>query len=248
MANPRSSDPISFDIVVMLCYNAMLLIQVFGLGVAPGNVLWVFWVENVFIGIVAFIALRHAKRSGNTEAKEFLWSNKGHTTNMAQHPLKFLAAYGFFSLVHMVFSVVLGFMVGVEITVVSLGLPILMALARQVTSCTSLTRQTGHTRDLLDRRTVADAMTRMVVLHLAIILGWIINIALLTVGLSWNDTMEPVDVGTAYEHSQAVRGRLVVTVLVIGKTIGEYLILRRSRNLFRKAVAEPGEQYPVSGD
>lgn len=129
MANPRSSDPISFDIVVMLCYNAMLLIQVFGLGVAPGNVLWVFWVENVFIGIVAFIALRHAKRSGNTEAKEFLWSNKGHTTNMAQHPLKFLAAYGFFSLVHMVFSVVLGFMVGVEITVVSLGLPILMALA-----------------------------------------------------------------------------------------------------------------------
>lgn len=231
MAPAPPANPVSTDVMLMLGYNAMLLVQVFVFGVAAGNILWVFWVENVLMGITAFLSLRRAKASGLTNHPEYIWKGEDGSRNMAEHPGVFVGGYGTFSAVHMVFTVVLGVMVGVELTTVALVLPVLMVVGREVSSNLATARLSAVSREVADRRNVADAMARMIVLHLVIIVGWILNLLLVMA-----DIRQDLPAGMDWLASRAFRGAMVVTVLVIGKTIGEYIALRRSRRIAARAL------------
>ena len=54
-------DPMRTEQWLIIGYNLILLLQVFVLGIPAGNVLLIFWFENVLLGIVALVSLLRAR-------------------------------------------------------------------------------------------------------------------------------------------------------------------------------------------
>lgn len=234
MARTQDANPISADILLMFGYNLMTLLSVYLFDIAPGNILWMLWVENVLMGITALIALNRARRTAQTDQPEYNWQGGLNGVNVALHPVHFLLPHGIFTAGHLPFTFLLGMAMGVEFSAVELLLPLLMVIGRHVGSIVSTARLPALSRQIADRRSVSDAMTRMLMLHMVVLAGWVLVLGVLQSPTLFDNPIAD----TEWYRSGKLRGLVGVTVLVIGKTIAEYIILRRSRRIADDALAE----------
>lgn len=136
---------------------ALAIVQAAGVllwGWPVGNVLVLFWIENVIIcvfGLVQAVSAAHRQRVSTRDA--------------ASHSLIFL----FFSFVHGIFTAILAWRLGVDLGAMTLGLPLALLVIRYGVEIAGWAAT--------DEKPTAEQAARypaprVVVLHLSIIVAW----------------------------------------------------------------------------
>ena len=111
------------DLGWALFTNLFVLAGVLAWGWPPGNVLVLFWVENVILGVVT--AVRIATAQGGLQPG-------APTGSRVAKVLFFTVHYGIFALVHGVFAGIIAFSIGMQVGFWSLAVPALLIALRYV--------------------------------------------------------------------------------------------------------------------
>ena len=220
-------DPMRTEQWLIIGYNLILLLQVFVLGIPAGNVLLIFWFENVLLGIVALVSLLRARRGGDIEHPEFRWDHQTSPANVARWPIMWVFGYYMFTGVGLVFLFPLAYSMGIERSMVAIGVPVILAIGRETASALQQIGLSPSQRNLADRRIVADAKTRMIVLHATVVLGW----GAMFVTALLLDELVP--------DPQALIVAAPFVLLVGFKTLGELVSLRRTRRITQSTPGQP---------
>lgn len=137
-----------------LAGNIILIAGVAVFGWPAGNVVLLFWVENVVLGLLTFVAILSARGENQVGTAFF-----------------FLAHYGIFCVVHLVFTLLLANGMGLVLTWPAFGLPCAIVALRLVTEFIDLwviRRGYEHTTP---QQAMASPYPRVIVLHLTVLLG-----------------------------------------------------------------------------
>lgn len=221
-----AKDRLNTEIWMIIGYNLLLLFQVFVLKIPAGNILLVFWVENALLGVVALVSLLRARRGGHFDYEQFQWDERSGV-NLARWPAMWVFGYGMFTGVALAFLVPLAYFVGVELTVMAIGIPVLFAIGRETGSALQSWWLAPDQQLIHDRRVVADAKSRMIVLHLVVLFGF----GALIGGSFWLR-------GAGFDSHELLLAAPLV-LLVVFKAIGEVLSVLRARRIVGEAAPRP---------
>lgn len=135
---------------------------VFG-GWPAGNVLLLFWVENVVLGAWTLVRILSAQVEPHT-----------------RRPFFFVGHYGMFCLVHLVFVAILSFWMGAELTVAALVVPTVLVAVRHAADVVTVWFGAGVFRRATPTQAFVTPYPRMAMLHVTTILAWGLMIGLMT--------------------------------------------------------------------
>lgn len=208
------------DVGWVLVTNLFLLAGVLAWGWPAGNVFVLFWIENVILG--AATAVKIATADGVDPAS-------ASTTPRWARTLFFVFHYGIFALVHGVFSVIIAFGIGFSFSLWALGLPAaLIALRYGVELATGWFLGDAR-RTVTPGQAFASPYPRLIVLHVATILGFFVVMSSTfrtTAGGRSAGPLGPL-LNWLDAHGHPVSsGLLVVSILLVIKTIADLLVLR----------------------
>lgn len=180
-ASRTAAEPSAGSVWLAVALSALLnlagLIGVLAFGWPAGNVLALFWIENLILGFWSLIRVATARgtRDGGTRITV---KGSGALNSRAGTALFFCFHYGIFCLVHGVFTLVVAFRIGFEPSVLWLAVPALLIMVRYAAE--TVTTWFGA-RGQRDRLSPQGAMTlpypRIIVLHVALIVSFGLTIA-----------------------------------------------------------------------
>ncbi|SDT08798.1 hypothetical protein SAMN04488543_3002 [Friedmanniella luteola] len=148
-------------------WNLVALLGVLRFGWPAGNVLVLFWVENAVLGVVTLVKVLTAQ--GVSDA-EITINGRPREGTPGLFALFFCFHYGLFCLVHLGFTGVVAWRVGLEPSFWLLGLPVVLLVLRYaVETATSWFGTGGQRRTLSSARAMVQPYPRVVVLHLAVL-------------------------------------------------------------------------------
>lgn len=193
-----------------------------------GNVFLIFWIENVVLGLWTIPKIVTARGAGATMPLKINGVNR--TVSSTGAALFFCLHYGLFCVVHLVFTALVAWRLGVELSFWFLGFPALLIVVRYSVEALTTWFGRGHRRDLV---TPAQAMRepypRIIVLQLAAIICF----GLFVSGRgSWVDTVAEVrDAVTPWlvrlSPDLAGNGVFAVLVLTLAKTVVDVAVTTR---------------------
>lgn len=202
---PRSAVP---AVALAVAVNAVTLLGVLAGWWPAGNVFLLFWVENVVLGLITLVRITtSASRPGERVATA----------------LFFCVHYGIFCVVHLVFTWLVASTIGVEVSWLVLGLPVVLLVVRYGAELATTWFGGRGLRARTTARTAASQpYPRIVVLHLAVLVSFFLGLASLA------------DVGGTFGSAMARLGALglrdgvlAVAVLVVVKTLVDVATTRR---------------------
>lgn len=185
-----------------LVTNAVTVVGVLVWGWPAGNVFLLFIVENIATMLLAYLVLRRTVgRPGATP------------------PGFFLLHSGIFTFVHAVFSLVIALMLGVEPSLLSLGLPVALLLVRFAAETWSLIRATADGPAPRPPGVIAHAYGRVFALHVGIFPG--LFAAISTVEAGGSATFDQL---TPYLGFAPTYGQVVVLALMAIKSVADVIV------------------------
>ena len=151
------------EIGLALALNLVFVAGVLFWGWPAGNVLLLFWVENVLMGVGTLVRILTAEVGPQT-----------------RRPVFFTLHYGIFCVVHLVFVAVLSFWMGAEFTVGALLVPALLVLVRHAADLVTVWFGAGVRHRTTPMQAFVLPYPRMIVLHVTTILAWGLMLGSLT--------------------------------------------------------------------
>lgn len=143
------------EIGLALALNLVFVAGVLFWGWPAGNVLLLFWVENVLMGVGTLVRILTAEVEPQT-----------------RRPFFFTLHYGAFCLVHLVFVSILSFWMGAELTFGALLVPALLVLVRHAADLVTVWFGAGARQRTSPMQAFVLPYPRMLVLHVTTILAW----------------------------------------------------------------------------
>lgn len=147
----RTMLPIALAVISSL----VQLAGVMALGWPAGNIILLLWVENVILTGFALVRLSMVPRTAFEDSR----------ATMMATPL-------IFTLVHFGFTMALAFSLGLEFTMMALGIPMVLVLIRYLVEAVG--QFAGGYRPSTPKEATGAAMGRIGMLHIAIIAAWFI--------------------------------------------------------------------------
>lgn len=208
-------------LVAGVVVNGLTLVGVIVLGWPAGNVFLLFWIENAILGIVTIPKVATAR--GPEKSGKDTGRSGGITT-----ALFFCFHYGLFCVVHLVFTALVAWSVGVDLSLFALGLPAALIALRYLAE-TLLTWFGDRNRRLRvsPSQAMGEPYPRLIVLHLSVIIGFALFVvgrglpADLLAGL--RGVLDPI-VGAGTISDEVV----AVAVLLVIKTVADVHFTRRA--------------------
>lgn len=154
-----------------LSFNLVSLLGVTVLGWPAGNVFLLFWAENAVLGVFTLVKVATAMAPsppGNLRVN-------GRVTNgsPALYAMFFTFHYGLFCLVHLVFTAIVAYKIGYELSFLFIGVPvILIAFRYLVETMTTWFGPGGQRVTTSPSRAMGQPYPRILVLHFAVIVGF----------------------------------------------------------------------------
>lgn len=218
-----SAASIWLAVAVSVLVNLAGLIGVLAFGWPAGNVLALFWIENLILGFWSLIRVATARGSADGGAHIKMRGSGRTPSTQAGTALFFCFHYGIFCLVHGVFTAVVAFKIGFEPSVVWLGVPALLIMVRYAAETVTTWFGSHGQRDRLSAQgAMALPYPRIIVLHVALIVSFGLTLATDdTTGFlgGIRDAVQvvqqhlPVDV--------ANDGVMVILILILIKTVAD---------------------------
>lgn len=203
------------DLGWALFTNLFVLAGVLAWGWPPGNVLVLFWVENVILGVVT--AVRIATAQGGLQPG-------APTGSRVAKVLFFTVHYGIFALVHGVFAGIIAVSIGMQVGFWSLAVPALLIALRYVVDLATTWFIGEQRRTVTPDQAFTAPYPRLFVLHLTTLLGFFLVMS----QLGRRPGTGPVGdvMGWLAAHGLPVTtGALVVTLLMVIKTIADLVVM-----------------------
>lgn len=206
------------DAAWVLATNLLLLAGVVAWGWPPGNVFLLFWAENVILGVITVVRILTARGVpaepvGDRSVER--WPPWGQALFFSFH-------YGLFALVHLGFVTVVAMRTGVEWGFWMLGFPILLVALRYVVDLATVWFLGGRRDTVSPGQAFAWPYPRLIVLHLATLIGFLFTMQSFGGGRSrWDEVLAPLRTafdGLGFELSD---GAVLVAVLMLLKTVFE---------------------------
>ena len=199
------------EIGLALALNLVFVAGVLFWGWPAGNVLLLFWVENVLMGVGTLVRILTAGVEPQT-----------------RRPAFFTLHYGIFCVVHLVFVAVLSFWMGAEFTVGALLVPALLVLVRHAADLVTVWFGAGVRHRTTPMQAFALPYPRMLVLHVTTLVAWGLMLASLTMpGMGLASVLDRLREGVAGLGVEVTSAGLVVVLLVLVKMAFEALTAGR---------------------
>ncbi|WP_300084095.1 DUF6498-containing protein [Propioniciclava sp.] len=142
------------DLVGGLLLNLVLLAGVLVWGWPAGNVLLLFWVENVVMGAITVVKIMTARNGGQ------------------RRPGFFALHYGLFCAVHFVFVAFLSFAMGARLSFLGFLVPVILIMLRHLVDLLSVWFGSGLRQVATAEEAFAAPYPRMIILHVTTIIAW----------------------------------------------------------------------------
>lgn len=203
-----------------LVINLMVLVGVIALQWPPGNVFLLFWAENAILGLVTAVMVQTATGvassppSGPTPPR---WVQTGF----------FVVHYGIFLVVHAAFVAMVAFSIGVSLSFWALALPVGLILLRYAVDLAGGWFAGGQRRRLTSSEAMALPYPRLIVLHLATLLGFGVVMLGVTRNSPWSATLRPTLQWLAAHGVEISAPVLAVGLLMVFKSISDAALILR---------------------
>jgi hypothetical protein len=159
-----------------LSFNLVSLLGVTVLGWPAGNVFLLFWAENAVLGV--FTLVKVATASAPSPPGSLRVNGRVTEGSPRLYALFFTFHYGLFCLVHLVFTAIVAYKIGFELSFLFIGLPvILIAFRYLVETMTTWFGPGGQRATTSPSRAMGQPYPRILVLHFAVIVGFGLVIA-----------------------------------------------------------------------
>ena len=184
-----------------------------------------FWIENAILGVTTAVRIATAEGpvEGQPRSDSILrfptWGRVGF----------FIVHYGIFSFVHLVFVTILAIGAGVEWSFWALGMPALLIALRYVVDLVRDWFLGGRRRQVNAERAFWAPYPRLIVLHVATLLGFFVAFPFGAGGLArapWSAAVDGVRAWLASFGYSLSTGALLVAVLMILKTVADLVTIR----------------------
>ena len=179
-SSPRPTKPSAGGVWLAVALSVLLnlagLIGVAKFGWPAGNVLALFWIENVILGFWSLVRVATARgtRDGGSRIKP---KGSGAVTSRTGTALFFCFHYGIFCLVHAVFTVIVANRIGFELSVAWVALPALLIMIRYAAETTATWfGSNGQRYRLSPQGAMSLPYPRIIVLHLALYASFALTI------------------------------------------------------------------------
>lgn len=200
--------------------NAILLVGVLAWRWPSGNVLALFWVENVLLGVLTVAMILSARGTDAEPAEVRVTGATKSRTGPVPLALFFCFHYGLFSLVHLMFVAVLAGQMGLELSMVAFGVPVILIAFRYLGEFINHWVLAKGRDRVGPSKAMGTPYPRLIVLHLVTILAW--GIMLGSGGLfgaSGHDSDHPLVQGLRALGINLEWPVVVVLLLVVAKTL-----------------------------
>ena len=157
-------------LLLSLVTNVATLIGVVYFGWPPGNVFLLFWIENAIVGLTTVIKVATARGRAPDGSSGFEINNS--PAGPVGAALFFTMHYGIFCTVHLVFTAILAYRLGIDPTWLMLGLPAVLITVRYTIELITNWFGAGVRDRATPGQPMIAAYARIVVLHVAVLLGW----------------------------------------------------------------------------
>ncbi|OYN97098.1 hypothetical protein CGZ96_12590 [Enemella evansiae] len=157
-------------LLLSLVANVATLIGVVYFGWPPGNVFLLFWIENVIVGLTTIVKIVTARGRGS-DGGTGLFQSGNYTAGSVASAIFFCLHYGLFCLIHLVFTGILAYRLGIDLTWLMLGLPTVLIAVRYTIELITNWFGAGVRDRVTPGQPMVVAYTRIVVLQVAVILG-----------------------------------------------------------------------------
>ncbi len=211
-----------FDAGWILVTNLFVLAGVIVWGWPPGNVFLLFWIENAILGAVTAIRIATARGAGDASRpradsiRRFpRWGQVGF----------FVLHYGLFAVVHLVFVGMLSVAAGTSWGFWMLGLPALLIALRYVTDLASVWFLGGRRFRVSAEQAFWSPYPRLIVLHVATLLGFFLIMPSGPPGRSWLSYLDPLRSWLEATGQPPSNGAVLVALLMLLKTIADLAAL-----------------------
>jgi hypothetical protein len=203
------------DLGWALFTNLFVLAGVLAWGWPPGNVLVLFWVENVILGLVT------AVRIATAEGGERPGAPSGSRVAKVAF---FVVHYGLFAVVHGVFAGIIAAVIGIQVGFWSLAVPALLIALRYVVDLATTWFIGEQRRTVTPDQAFVTPYPRLFVLHLTTLLGFFLVMS--QVGRTpGTGPVGSVLAWLAAHGLPVTTGVLVVTLLLVIKTSADLLVI-----------------------
>ena len=173
---PRSRSAPWLAVGLGLSFNLVSLLGVTVLGWPAGNVFLLFWAENAVLGV--FTLVKVATAGAPSPPGSLRVNGRATDGSPGLYALFFTFHYGLFCLVHLVFTVIVAYKIGFELSFLFIGVPIiLMAFRYLVETMTTWFGPGGQRVTTSPSRAMGQPYPRILVLHFAVIVGFGLVIA-----------------------------------------------------------------------
>lgn len=222
----RSGSWLSVTMAVAL--NLITLVGVVGFGWPAGNVFLLFWAENAVLGIITLVKVASAQAPSTGGGLRI--NGRPTSSSPALYALFFTFHYGIFCIVHLVFTGIVAYTIGIRPTFFFLGFPlILIGIRYTVELLTTWFGPGGQRRTTSPSQAMAQPYPRIIVLHFAVLIGFGLVVGgMANAGwvLQARELFAPVLAALPVEWQ--TRGVLLVMVLLVIKTVVDVFTTRRA--------------------
>lgn len=216
------------SVTMAVVFNLITLVGVIAFGWPAGNVFLLFWAENAILGVATLVKVATAQAPSTGGGLRVNGLKPDSSPSL--YALFFTFHYGIFCLVHLVFTAVVAYTIGIGATFFSLGVPlILLAIRYTVELMTTWFGPGGQRRTTSSARAMGQPYPRIIVLHFAVLVGFGLVISGM-VQAGWlvrtRQIFAPLlDVLPA---GWQTRGVLLVVVLLLIKSVVDVFTTRRA--------------------
>lgn len=157
---------------ISVAMNVLTLVGVIAWDWPAGNIFLLFWCENVIIGMLSLVRVVSA-RGQDSDPGGLTVNGRPVRGTPLRYGLFFVLHYGLFCLVHGVFTLVVGFQLGIEWTFLMLGFPVIVVALRYLVELLVTWFGHGGLRTVItSRQAMTQPYPRVIVLHVAVLIGF----------------------------------------------------------------------------
>lgn len=207
--------------------NVVTLVGVLALGWPAGNVFLLFWAENAVLGLITLVKVATARQPARNPITV---NDRPVGSSPTLYALFFCLHYGIFCVVHLVFTAIVAWKVGIEPSFLLLGLPLLLVVVRYaVELATTWFGPHGQREAISPQTAMGQPYGRVIVLHVAVLLAFFVVLTGFAGGSPLGgvaDALRPVL--ALLPVSWRTDGVAVTAILVGVKTVVDALTTRRA--------------------
>lgn len=152
--------------------NVLTLVGVMAWGWPAGNVMLLFWIENVIIGMISLVRVVSARGTAS-DGSGLTVNGRPVRGTPGRYGLFFTLHYGIFCLVHGVFTLIVTINLGIEPTFFWLGFPVIVVAVRYLVELLSTWFGPAGLRTVVSpQQAMMQPYPRIIVLHLAVLFAF----------------------------------------------------------------------------